>query len=62
MNPYRWLKQAEASQLLALVLLIIILVAIADKWRHDILWLIQNNPGDFWGSFGRYILGNISGG
>ena len=68
MNPYKWLKKearadqlfSRAGQLFGITLICLMYYAIASKGYHDISYIIQNSPGDFWRSFASYILTNLA--
>ncbi len=53
-------KGERIQQVLGIVFLCLIFFMILDKGFNDISALIQNNPGDFWRAFVKYILSNLS--
>ena len=48
-----------AGQMFAIVCICTLCYVIITKAVGDISGIIQNNPGDFWPNFIRYILANL---
>ena len=55
-------KGERIQQVVGIVFLCLMYFMIIDKGFNDISALIQNNPGDFWRAFGKYIISNLAGG
>ena len=53
---------SKTQQILGILFLSLIYSMIIYKWAIDILALTQNNPGDFWVAFVKYLLRNLASG
>ncbi len=48
------------DRIIALVCIGVLSYGIVTKGIEDIIYLIENNPGEFWPSFVNYVLRNLS--
>ena len=53
---------SKIQQILGIIFLSLIYSMIIYKWATDISSLVQNNPGDFWVTFVKYLLRNMASG
>lgn len=53
---------SKVQQILGIIFLSLIYGMIIYKWVIDISSLVQNNPGDFWVAFVKYLLRNLASG
>ena len=52
---------SRTGQPVAIAIMVIWCCVIVYKGVSDVLWVAQNNPGDFWRSYVRYLISNIGG-
>jgi hypothetical protein len=53
-------KSGRIQQAIGIAFLCLIYYMIIDSAFHDVSYLIQNNPSDFWQAFGKYLIGNLT--
>jgi len=60
LRKLRTLAVGNIDRIIAVVCIGVLSYGIVTKGIEDIIFLIENNPGEFWPSFLKYILRNLS--